>query len=345
MFVTPSLTISEQVQLLKSRGLVITPNDDVAHWLSHIGYFRLKKYTGRFRDTATGNFMPGCTFDDIIRLYLFDKRLKLVLFDAIETIEVAVRTLISNLMSCAYGANWYLNRDFFSPLFRFDSFIAYIEREVINSEEPVIKLHRNFSEHLLPPSWIVIELLPFGAVSRMFEHLSAREIKQQICGTYNLPDSILMNWLHCFSQLRNRCAHHSQIIYRSMAKTIVMPSRAKHRFLSTTENIDGSRLYATLCCIQYLVDKIEPSSVFKNNLLELISNNPDIDYDYMGFTQYWQQEKIWQMPLTRFFASDMDDENIEAGWLPLASLFCNKELFIYPAPGSSTGTSLPVPLP
>ncbi|MFD2887191.1 Abi family protein [Chitinophaga cymbidii] len=322
MFVAPSLTISEQVQLFKDRGLIIASNDVVEHWLSHISYFRLNGYANKLRNPETGDFLPGCTFEQITRLYLFDKHLKLVLFDAIETIEVAFRTLISNQMSSVYGAHWYLNRERFLPTFRFDDFIAYLQRSMINSEDPAIKRYRKNSNDLPTlPSWIVMELLPFGSISRIFEYLSARDVKHHICSRYNLPDNILVNWLHCFSQLRNRCAHHGQIIYRSTAKTIVVPTGNRYRFLAETEGLDGSKLYSTLCCIQYLVEKIEPSSSFKRMLLQLVEDNPEIDYGYMGFPPNWRLEQIWHVLWQWLMPDETDMPEIEAGWLPLTSLF------------------------
>jgi abortive infection bacteriophage resistance protein len=79
-----------------------------------------------------------------------------------------------------------------------------------------------------------------------------------------------------------------------LAKTISLPSRAKHKFLEEVNEIDMSSLYATLCCIQNLIGKIQPESRFKMNLINLIDNNSDINYQYMGFTGNWRKEKIWQ---------------------------------------------------
>ena len=292
---SPALNIPEQINLLKEKGLSVTPENDAERWLSHVSYFRLKNYTNKFKDYKTGNFISNSTFDQVIRLYLFDRELKFVLFDAIETIEVAIKTLISNSMAHTHGAHWYMKREHFSHTFNFDGFLASLEKEVSDSDEPSIKQYKQcFDYPELPPCWMIIELLSFGKVSKIFEHLSARDIKLSICWKYNLPDNIFANWLHCITQLRNRCAHHSRIVYRSMAKTITLPSRAKHRFLDEVNEINLSSLYATICCLQYLTNKIHPESKFKKNLIALIDNNTDIDYHFMGFTENWRNEKICQ---------------------------------------------------
>jgi abortive infection bacteriophage resistance protein len=288
---TPSLSIPEQIQLLKEKGLNITSENNVERWLSHVSYFRLKHYTNKFKDPQTGNFIPNSSFKQVIKLYLFDRELKFILFDAIETIEVAIKTLLSNSMSLLHGTHWYMEREHFSPSFNFDDFLIFVRKEVMDADEPSIKQYRLFyDEPELPPSWMIIELLSFGTMSKIFEHLAARDVKLEICWKFSLPDNIFTNWLHCITQLRNRCAHHSRIVYRSMAKTISLPSRAKHKFLEEVNEIDMSSLYATLCCIQNLIGKIQPESGFKMNLINLIDNNSDINYQYMGFTGNWRKE-------------------------------------------------------
>ncbi|SFE17302.1 Abortive infection bacteriophage resistance protein [Chitinophaga sp. CF118] len=290
----PSITIPEQVELLKAKGLTVDSANDVERWLSHVSYSRLKNYADKFKNAQTGNFVPNSTFDQVIKLYLFDRDLKFVLFDAIETIEVAIKTLISNSMAHVHGTHWYMERQHFLPSFNFDDFLTSVEKDTLNSDEYAVKRYRQrYSEPHLPPCWMIFESLSFGTISKIFEHLSDRTIKLAICWKYNLPDNVFVNWLHCITQLRNRCAHHSCIVYRSMAKTIILPSRSKHRFLEEVGKIDLSSLYATLCCMQYLINKIQPGSNFKNKLLTLIDNNPDMDYQHMGFTENWRKEQIW----------------------------------------------------
>ncbi|MEC5143400.1 Abi family protein [Chitinophaga sp. 212800010-3] len=294
-FNTPTLTIEEQLQLLREKGLNIIAESNSAHWLSHVSYFRLKHYTNKFKDAQTRKFVSNVNFDQVIGLFLFDRNLKFILFDAIETIEVSIKTLVSNSMAHKLGAHWYIDRNNFLPTFDFDNFLTYIEAEVKDSDEAPIKHYRHFYDTPpLPPCWMIMEIISFGRISRMFEHLGERDIKLKICSDFNLPDTILNNWLHCISQLRNRCAHHSRIVYRSMAKTITFPSRKKHRFIRDMEGIDVNSLYATICCMLHLISKIQPDSKFKSNLLSLIDNNPHLDYEYMGFTEDWRRETIWQ---------------------------------------------------
>ena len=91
------LTVDQQIELLKQKKLIITDESQARYWLSHVSYYRLKHYTFSFKDiNDNNNFIPNTTFEQVINLYLFDRKLKLIIFDGLETIEVAFKTMISN---------------------------------------------------------------------------------------------------------------------------------------------------------------------------------------------------------------------------------------------------------
>ena len=120
-FETPSLNVDDQIRLLRNKGLTITSTADAHRWLSHVSYYRLKHYTNKFKDPQTGQFVYNSTFEQLISVYLFDRDLKFILFDAIEIIEVALKTLISNTMADKHGPHWYMERTHFQPTFAYDA--------------------------------------------------------------------------------------------------------------------------------------------------------------------------------------------------------------------------------
>ena len=84
-------TIDEQIRLLRSRGMTFSNEEETKQCLAHISYFRLKYYWTDMRDEETEqDFKEGALFDDVIARYNFDRSLRLILFDAIEIIEVAL---------------------------------------------------------------------------------------------------------------------------------------------------------------------------------------------------------------------------------------------------------------
>jgi len=53
------------------------------------------------------------SFENVWELYQFDKNLRLLVSDAIESIEVALRTSLSNIISLRYGPLWYMEQEAF----------------------------------------------------------------------------------------------------------------------------------------------------------------------------------------------------------------------------------------
>ncbi|MCF7976440.1 MAG: Abi family protein [Chromatiaceae bacterium] len=111
----PWQSYSEQLDLLISRGLVVTDRPKALEYLQRIGYYRLSGYWFPFRERsgllilldehgrkpvkkqrketriALDDFRPGATFEDAVKLYVFDKKLRMLVMDALERIEIALR--------------------------------------------------------------------------------------------------------------------------------------------------------------------------------------------------------------------------------------------------------------
>ena len=87
----PALDENELIERYIERGLIITDRNRAARYLRHIGYYRLSPYTIPFQaDRTTHSFKSGTTFDDILYIYVFDRQLRLLTMDALESVEVLV---------------------------------------------------------------------------------------------------------------------------------------------------------------------------------------------------------------------------------------------------------------
>lgn len=115
VFDKAALNIDEQVNLLTNRGLDIPDPGRLHHYLHFIGYYRLSGYCRYFQIKGDEEhvFLPGTTFDNVLDLYIFDRELRLLIMDAIERIEVAVRSCITNEMGVPFGPHWFMDRRYF----------------------------------------------------------------------------------------------------------------------------------------------------------------------------------------------------------------------------------------
>ena len=60
-------------------------------------------------------FRDGITWEMIYNLYVFDRKLRILVFDAIERLEIAIRTQIIYQLSHKYGSHWQDRQDIFNP--------------------------------------------------------------------------------------------------------------------------------------------------------------------------------------------------------------------------------------
>ena len=108
------LTPKLQVEKLKNRGLIVKDELLAEQYLRNISYYRLRAYTYPFQMNEEGKehvfLQTDISFEDVIELYHFDRRLSSLLFNVIEKIEVAMRTRIALTYSVDTGDGfWFLN--------------------------------------------------------------------------------------------------------------------------------------------------------------------------------------------------------------------------------------------
>jgi abortive infection bacteriophage resistance protein len=111
----PAYTISDQIALLKQRGMLFKDETQANDRLKNVSYYRLKGYWWDAQsDISLHTFLPGTFFEDIPARYDFDRKLRQILFGGIEQIEIAIRTKLIYHLSIAYGGLWYLNTALFN---------------------------------------------------------------------------------------------------------------------------------------------------------------------------------------------------------------------------------------
>ena len=90
---------ADLVALLESRGLIISDEAKAVRYLENIGYYRLSAYMYPFLKVPKEShlYKDDTTFQKVLNLYRFDKKLRMLLLNEIEKIEVAIRRAIMNI--------------------------------------------------------------------------------------------------------------------------------------------------------------------------------------------------------------------------------------------------------
>jgi len=289
------LTLEAQLQQLKDRGMSVTNDKQAVHYLSHLNYYRLAAYWLPFeKNHADHQFYPGTQFDAVLNLYIFDRELRLLLIDAIERIEVSLRTQFAYHLSLKYGSHPHLTSTLFYSQDRYVHALSKLEKEVRRSGEEFIKhLSRKYQE-ALPPIWAVVELMTIGQLSQWYDNLENRQDRKAIADIYNLDEKNLRSFIHHLSTVRNYCAHHARVWNRDYTVTLKIPNKRPPSLISSfnSDSKANRKLYNTLVLLAYMMDKTCPENHWKNNLMTLLKRHA-INEKAMGFPQDWQQRSIW----------------------------------------------------
>jgi abortive infection bacteriophage resistance protein len=291
------IAIPGQIALLKKRGLIFVDENKAAHYLSNISYYRLRAYTYPFQDNVDPNhpFVKKISFDGIIEVYVFDRKLRILIFDALEKIEIALRTKIIYEYALAHGSHWYENPSFFRNQYRFVTDINKVYEEISRSTETFIKHYTvTYTNPVKPACWMTLEVVSMGLLSKLFENLKRGSEKKAVTTAFGLPNVLILeSWMHSFSHLRNVCAHHSRLWNRRFTTTPQLPTYPTFTFLNNM-NVHPNKLYPMLSCIIYILNIISPGHSFVTKFKELISHTKNVNLKEMGFPKNWEKEPIWQ---------------------------------------------------
>jgi len=293
-----SRTIAEQIALLKTRGMLVKDEQKAAFYLNHISYFRLKSYWWDMQaDRVNHIFAPNSYFENVIARYNFDRQLRLILFDAIELIEIALRTKLIYHLSQAYGGLWYLDDSLVINKSKHQESLADLQHEFARTGESFVKEFRKKHPNSNPDVWLIFEVASFSTLSKIYNNLKPQLPQKSLIthefGLNSIND--LSSWLAAISYLRNVIAHHSRVFGRDILKRPVLPRSPRSQWLQyEITPVQEKKPFVVISTMVYLCNAINPNNEIKNKLLALFNSNPEIPIYKMGFFNNWQRELLWK---------------------------------------------------
>lgn len=289
-------TSSELVSLLKERGLIIRNVDKACNFLDNIGYYRLSAYMYPLLKTpkTEHQYKIGASFEKVIMLYRFDKKLRILLFNEIEKIEIAVRAAIINIVAERTGdIYWLTNPEYFHSRPIFANSLNLLTKEYAHSAEDFIEHFKNSYTEAFPPAWILGELLPMGSVNMYYRNLKDKTLKKIIAKKFYLHAPVLESWLSVLTLTRNSCCHHARV-WNKVNKIIPNDMKRMERAWINTK-ADKRRVYYNICIIKYFIDIISPGNDMLSKLRDLFTRFPEVDVAALGFPADWEQEPLWKV--------------------------------------------------
>jgi abortive infection bacteriophage resistance protein len=317
----PFLNIQQQIALLKSRGLTISDEPKAKTYLERIGYYRLSGYSYPFRSATVAvdpvttkrttnvldDFQSGTEFRSIVELYVFDKKLRLLLLDAIERIEIAIRVQIALQLGqrdpwahrnpAQLHPNFSGRKEFPSSLTKHQEWLKRTDKAATDSKEEFAKHFKATYPSDYMPIWIACELWDFGALSFLYSGLLKPD-QTAIARKYGIEFQVMESWLRTINVARNTCAHHARLWNKP---TVIQPRWPSPTQAPLLNHIHGNthaltRLYGSACILQYLLSSINPTTSWANRLKALCKEFPKssaVNLRAAGFPPTWETEVLW----------------------------------------------------
>ena len=271
-------TYEDQIGILKSRGLIIDNEGFAKSILKNIGYYKLSGFYKFFykdiKENTEREFKDCIKFEDIYNLYLLDKEIRNLLFSIITDVEIAFKANIAYFTSHKHGVEVWKDGRVLS-----DEVRLFIRRELDKSKKnPIIKHHiDNYDSKY--PIWVVMEILSFGTVSKMYQSLPVDDKKEIAKLYYNHKHQYIEQWMESITNLRNKCAHHERVIGESIN-------------IKTDKSMKGYKvgsLFIVILAFKQLVRDDIQWKLFMDKLAMIVDRYEFNKLDLIGFPDNWNE--------------------------------------------------------
>lgn len=310
--------IEEQIDLLKSRGMLIPYEEKAKKYLLTNNYYNIiNGYSKPFLKEKE-RYLPGTTFDEVSKLYFFDKELKQNLFNYILDAEHHLKSIFAYRFAEAHKDDPEAYLDIRSYDHEKSLSVSYI----ISKINRIINKNRHYqnnsinyylSNYRFVPIWVLVDYLDFGDLSTLINTLPLNlqsKISNDLVsfiidnnsddeGNSDFKDyfepKIMISFIKNIHETRNICAHNNRLIYfrcRSDSNYF----NYLHSKYGFTHDDDRSTVYSTFISLQCFISKTEYAKL--NNTIRkrvrtlsnhLTTININSILGLLGFPDNWHE--------------------------------------------------------
>ncbi|MHB1376804.1 MAG: Abi family protein [Candidatus Humimicrobiaceae bacterium] len=282
IFIKPPTTYTEQIDLLKKRKLIVFDDAKACSILKDTNYYRLSGYMLSVK--KDNEFFDNTTLEQIYTYHNFDKKLIQILFDLIEDIEIAFRSRIAYYIAHKYGPLSYKSSKNFSDKDMHSYFLAELNKKVKSAYKQELFIKHHFLKYDGEiPIWVLVEILSFSSLSKLFSNMKNEDKKEFSKTYYNSKYFYLQSWIHHLVYVRNICAHFSRLYYKLL---VIKPKFLEKdlKLMRPTDKIfDTFFILKKFCC-----DKNRYGTLL-NEIDDLFIHFPEVVKSHIGFPEDWKE--------------------------------------------------------
>jgi len=293
-------SVEDLIQIFKDRGMMFNNIDKARERLANINYYKIKEFAKPYYKLNSNNEYQyqKIAFEHVLIRFYQDKNLRIHLLHAIEKVEISFKTKLAFILGKKHEAFGYLdfknwvNKTKFCKYYISDKekeFKKLIKTLLERKENSIIEefLQEN-PDCEYPPIWMVIEILTFGDVLKLYGLMSEKN-REEIARYYDSTDYELENWLKTLKLIRNFSAHNINVIdCKITTKPIIRKNWEQYLFtFNDKNNIKNvtNKIAVVIIILMYLIKKINPDYGFGNfrDVFEKLFRNNDVVANQYGF--------------------------------------------------------------
>ena len=307
-FNKPYLEREQLVVLLREKGMRIGDETCATECLGRIGYYRLSGYWHPFKLRGDGHgpedaekFREGTSMESILALYEFDSRLRSLVLEGVEAIEISLRVQVAELMGRRHPFAYLMPEMMHGGFTRArEGGMSDHATWLHNFNERMHRPGEEFVRHLIGkygrplPIWAAVELWDLSQTCFFISGMKHAD-RMELASRYEVdsPD-MLQSWLKCIKGVRNHAAHHGRLWNRNLAAQPSLPAPGRLAELDFIASDQSRRRLARICCplmlMAHMIRRIDPTSGWPDKMRALIREFPEgtgLSRQTMGFPENW----------------------------------------------------------
>jgi len=233
----PFKTIDEQLEILKSRGMILTDENKTREYLLYHNYYNVINRHGRFLLAEDKQYVENCTFDEVLAIRHFDAEVKDILLRAILEVENYFKSVLTYVFS-------EIHKDEKQPYLVLNSYTpakdAKKSKEIVEFIASMKKIIDKYSRHQSMnsikhycinhddiPFWVFSDYMSFGQLVTMYYLLPVKNqntiakyfsLRAYNClriseESFKIFPSDLYRIIGAIKDVRNILAHNNMIYY------------------------------------------------------------------------------------------------------------------------------------
>ncbi|WP_125612647.1 Abi family protein [Specibacter cremeus] len=324
-YAKPWLSVDEQVAKLQSRGVEVGERAHAADLLRMVGYYRLTGYLYPFRNSESyeddegrsqirilNEYRPGTSLGHAAEVIDFDRKLRMLVLDGVERIEISMRMQIGYILGRVSPFAHRQTSTFISSFTdqypdpqsnvmtsKHAEWLKRVDARRADSDEAFVAHFRTKYDDQIP-IWALTEILEMGQLGRLYTGL-INALATEIAQAYGAPTKKLMtSWISSLNYVRNVAAHHARLFNR---KLVAAPGRPKEGTVPLLDHLRDETtpkavfgLYNALAVMAYLLRSIDRHSGWPQRVVEVVQGFPEepgFTVSTLGIPTGWTELELW----------------------------------------------------